>query len=239
MAKKIPTKKRDSKQVESKIEIEKESQSSIQKNSDKRDRQAILLLGIFLGLILIFILVFVFIRGSNNFTLHGVQFNKHNENSVVFYTAKVPISDSKGTIVDYTSVDFRNDPRKLKNIPIQTSGIRFVRGKTVYLAYGDIKICENNGLAAVNINRFLNQFGITNRTGALSNLTYAKETNITYADCNTNPDNTVFLITNGDKTQINQTSNNCYKVISKDCEILQATERLQLEILNEYVDSLK
>lgn len=224
--------------IENKKSIKVDKNSSDPINKDKRDKQSLILLGSFLGIILIFVLIFIFARGSNTFTFQGTQFTKSNQNSVIFYTAKVPTLDANGNVASFTTIDFRSDPRTLNNIPVETNGIQFVRRKSVYLSYGDLNICKYNGLVALNLNMFLSTFGVNNRMGALANKTYAEEVNMTYANCETNPDNTVILIKNGDKTMINQTSANCYEIISKDCEILGAVEKFELEMLKEYIASL-
>jgi hypothetical protein len=62
--------------------------------------------------------------------------------------------------------------------------------------------------------------------------------NMTYATCETNPDNTVIVIENGEETRIDQLSNNCYHISSKDCDILKALEKFELQVLEDYVKSL-
>ena len=52
--------------------------------------------------------------------------------------------------------------------------------------------------------------------------------------CETGHFNTVIVVTEGDQTIINEIQDYCYEIQFKDCEILQATEKFMLIILEEY-----
>jgi hypothetical protein len=178
-------------------------------------------------------------KSLNNFNYNGIDFNRTYFGKIVLYTAKVPAIDESGTVRTLVDVDFRNDPRKLENIPVKAqSGIKFLKG-IAYVSYqSDIAVCEDNMLAAVNLNTFLKTFGVAYK-GALDNKEKAIESNLTYATCNSYPNNTVIHIINGNQTQIIQKSDNCYEIVSNNCEILKATEKFELQILEQYLSHFK
>jgi hypothetical protein len=234
------------KQKESKIDNqEKETNEVAEKpehhssKKDARDRQALILLGGFALIIIIFVAVFAFIRMSNNFTYEGIKFSKITEGKLTYYNAAVPALDQNGRVTSYVAFQFRNDPRKLRDIPVATNGINFAKDKTLFISYDNLKICEDNMLAAVNFDIVLSNFGLTNKRSGLANESYARETNLTYVNCETNPLNTVILVKNGNETKIEQTSKNCYEIVSYDCDILKAMEKFQLELIKEYVAKLQ
>jgi len=182
---------------------------------------------------------FYYAKTSNNFTYNGVTFNKTYLGKIVFYTAQVPVIDSYNRVVAYNPMDFRSDPREIGNIPLYTSGsIRFSSNKTTFISYqSDIKVCEDNMLAAVNLHSFLKDFGL-NPIGALDNETLAREQNLAYATCQKYPNNTVIYIRQAigsEETGIIQTAGNCYEIVSYDCDILKVIERFQLKMLEEYL----
>lgn len=177
-------------------------------------------------------------KTSNNFTYNGVDFERNYFGKILLYTAKVPALDTSGKVVSTVDVDFRNNPRSLANIPVLTGGINFLKG-TVYISYqNNISICENNMLAAVNLQTFMKTFRLST-LGALDDKQAALKANLTYATCANNPDNTVVMIKDGNKTAITQTGRNCYELTSNNCEILSATEKFELQILEQYMANFK
>jgi hypothetical protein len=174
-------------------------------------------------------------QGTNKFTYQGIGFERHYVGQIELYTAQVPLKDSLGQITGYMAIDFRNDPRELRGISVDTpGGIGFVKDKLTYVSYGDLKQCGNNTLAAANLGIFLSDAGI-DKKGALDNESYANNTYIPYVNCQTHPDNTVILVKSGNETRIEQTAKNCYELISKDCEIIRATEKFELAVLDQYL----
>jgi hypothetical protein len=220
-----------------KIKNKKEDSDQNEKNEEKvnMDKQAFILLGIFATIIIIALSAFAYMHYRDNFSYSGLKFVKTTQGIVDFYTTKIPLMDEQGKIISYITADFRNNPKELKNIKVNITNINFITNKPLYVSYGDLKICPDNMLAAVNLDIFLSDTGLKSKRSALSNQTYALMTNNTYANCQTNPDNTIILLRNGEETKVEQTAKNCYEIISNDCDILNATERFQLAMLEEYM----
>lgn len=232
MAKSIKIKKEESKVVD---EIKQPAPVKMK----SQDKQAFILIGGFLLLILIAVAILMTRGGSNTFTYDGLKITKSNQGSVTFYSTDVPIYGSFGQLLANLSVDFQTNPKNFKNIAFEVSKIALER-KTVYISFGDLRICEDNGIAAGGLGLFLSQKGFAMMgikiKGALSNESSAIAKNITYADCQTNPDDAVVLIRNGNETKIVQTTPNCYEIESKNCEILNATEKFEFEVLKTYAN---
>jgi len=176
-------------------------------------------------------------KGAGKFEYNGIQFQKEYTGEILFYAAKIPVYDVYGNQVSMNSIDFRNDPRDLGEINVETYGnIAFIRDKTVYVAYSDLRHCDYNGVAAVNLGRFLGNAGLSVK-GAVMNDS-GNSSDVPYVTCSLYPENTVIEVKNGDSTEIRQTSENCYEIVSKDCEILKAAEKFQLVILEQYMEEI-
>lgn len=218
------------------VKKSKNTQSQEKKKVEENqiDKQVLNLFKFMVIIVLIFILIFAFIQSSNKFKYEGIDFKKTKQGSILFYTATVPVLDAFGQKAKDLSIDFRNDPRDLKEIPVNiTNGIHFIYNQKVYVSYDQFGVCENNGLAGINLGRFIANIGF-DVAGAINDITHQNNTNSPYVNCETNPDNTVIRIINGTETKIIQTGENCYEIHFKDCEILEATEKFELTRLEQY-----
>lgn len=201
------------------------------------EKQIYIFVVIALIIIIGVVAAFLFKQNSDNFNYNNIEFNKNYLGKVVFYTAKVPIKDTSGNVINNMFIDFRNDPRKISNIELNLDGpIGFTVFKQTYVSYGDLNVCEYNGVAASNLALLLINLGI-NFNGTLLNKTLAQNSHIGYASCENNPDSTVIEIKNGQKNSINRINKNCYEIISKDCDLLMVMEKFEL-ILLEQVNSV-
>jgi hypothetical protein len=186
----------------------------------------LLVLGIFFGLKLS--------KKSSEFTYNGVVFNKTMENTIAFYTVKIPVTDSNGNLIGYRSIDFRNDPRNLANISFEKdSEIKFALNRTVFVTSPELTVCEDNNLAAANFGIFLSKYGYEASAGFM-NESGAKTKRLDYVTCENRPHNTVIEVLNGNETIIRQTAKNCYQIIFNNCEILRAMEKFELQLTEEY-----
>jgi len=190
-------------------------------------------------LVILFIVIFIFFvkQDSNNFKYKGIEFNKNYLGSVTFYTAKIPVKDNSGNVLEYLFIDFRNDPRKLGYNDIElNSPITFQTNKPVYISYDNMNLCEDNGIAAANFGLFLNSLEL-NINGTLLNKTLAQESRIGYATCQDFPENTVIEIRTGDINQITRPNKNCYTITIKECDILKVLEQFELKILEQVISN--
>lgn len=220
-------------------ETEKEAKSEKKISPDKT---AIIFLSIAATIIAILVIVFLSMQTGNEFTYKGLMFEKTMEGKIAFYTVKVPAINSEGKITSYVKVDFRNDPRELNDVAVALTGnlIKFVAEKKVYVSIDkDMPKCNGDSiLSMANLGVFLSIFKL-NAEGVVNNPDYANKTSgIMYANCETNPSNTVIMFFPGNSTEITQTKENCYNIIVSNCESLKAVEKFELQVLEQYANSL-
>ena len=99
----------------------------------KIDKSYWITVAIIIVIVAAFIAGFFYMKNANTFVYEGINFNKTYFGKILFYTAKVPAIDSQGRVVAFSYIDFRNDPRKIKDIPVNSDSISFSKDKKVYL----------------------------------------------------------------------------------------------------------
>jgi len=218
---------------------ENKEEKKIENSKQENSNTALIIVFSIAGLIILACIIAVIFRyNSNSFKYEGIEFDKVYMGNIAFYTAKIPVTDDYGKITRYQNIDFRNDPRTLNDLTVNTSGnITFVDNKLTYISYGLLNQCGDNGLAATNLGLFMSLTD-TKYKGAVDDSDYKNSTNSPYVNCQTHPNNTVVLIKAGNETKIEQTNTNCYELVFKDCEILKATEKFELTILEQYIKGL-
>lgn len=225
--------------IEHKEKISEETTEQKKANQTKKlEKQSWIFAGIAFGIILVIFCIFFYMQSLNQFKYSGLEFKKTMIGQITLYRTNIPIIENK-VITEYVTVDFRNSPKDIANIEVNTiRGINLITNNLTYISYNkSLKVCEDNGLAAANLGVFLSDMGI-NKKGAIDDIDYINNTNLPYVNCETNPHNSVIYITNGDETRIEQTSANCYRIIAKDCDILKATERFELAAIEQYMETL-
>lgn len=129
----------------------------------------------------------------------------------------------------------RNNPKK-NAIPITgnavDTGIEFFRNDIIYLSVNPegLTECEYGRVGIGTLASFLadNQFTVK---GAAPNKILAEEANAVYATCSTNPRDPVIMLQAADKTEIIRDSRNCYKINIANCEILEAIEKFEVQMI--------
>jgi len=193
---------------------------------------------VILVIIVLISLAVIYQRESTNFTYNKVPFQKNYFGSILLYTSKLAFSDAQGNVLKTLEIDFRNDPRTLNEIPIAISKLEINGNNKTFVVDNNIKDgCEDAGIAFINLARLLSNLGLDVK-GAVANKTKAIENNITFANCENNPQNMVIMLSNGEQTEVKQVSDNCYQITFKKCEILKATEKFELFVLEKIVERI-
>ncbi|MBS3078756.1 hypothetical protein J4218_01415 [Candidatus Pacearchaeota archaeon] len=237
--------KKNIEENEERKRIIKELEDKNKKRDIKKRQNSQIALAIFLMLFVIaivFLVPYVMNNYVNKFSYINLDFKKEKYGEVMFYSTKIPLVIDNGNVVGSYGLDLRSDPRELEYIQanISKEDLVVLRNKKTYVSVAsDIKPCEDNTIAIVNFGRFLNGFSQLDIKGATNDEKYSKEQNITYANCEVYPNNTVILIKNGNETKIERKSKNCYELTYKDCEIIQITEKFDLLILTYYMDNFE
>lgn len=198
-----------------------------------KENKAILI--IIFGVAALVIICLLIMHGINHFEYNGIEFNKRANGAVTFYTAKIPVKDYYGNIIEYRQVDFRNKPWDLENVNMQYNGtIKILDQGLTYVSFGNLSSCQYTALAGANLGIFLNTIGIKYKA-ALDNSDYKNNTNTPYVNCETNPFNTVIYIHAGNETKISKRLLSCYDIQYKECDILSAVEKFELTMLEQYM----
>ncbi len=195
------------------------------------------------AIVVIGIFVMNFFKTPSTITFDGINFTKTAVGNLIFYKADYPTFTGSPTtgyhIAGYREVLYRNDPRKLENIPVNISSLAIIREEKVYVSIDkNVKACKDNGLAMIDLGRFFAMAGYDVK-GAVNDPYYSNSTKSPYVNCETNPNNTVILIKSGSQTKIEQTAKNCYELTFKECEVTQVGERFQLLLFKDTLDNME
>ena len=235
---------------EKKDEVEKEDSEKVVENqstlANKQNKQMMWIVMLMIGVVLIILLVpYVMVHFFDTFEYEGLEFQKTKLGNLVFYSTKFPVMSLTGAVVGEYAVNFRNDPRTLGYIPVNVTNntIRFVKEgdnfSPVYITLNPhMRICEDSVIGMAGLSRFLSDSGLKVQS-AYSDKNYARENNATYRWCDTSQFDTVIFVTDGNETSITEIDSHCYQIQFKECEILQASEKFQLKILQDYSETFK
>jgi len=206
----------------------------------KQSKQVLWALILMIALLLIVLgTPYVIKNYFNKFVYLKLDFEKTQLGNIKFYSTKIPVTNVGWDIVGVYSMNFRNDPRKLEYIShnIDDNKISFKKENVTYISFNpDMKACDNTTIALMNLAGFLKDFGNLNISSAVTYYDYARDNNLSYVTCDNSPDNTVIIIDEGEKTEIKKISNECYSITYNNCEIMPATEKFILIILEVYMD---
>ncbi len=214
-----------------KAKLEKERPEQIKKN-----RQENAIIGVIVGVLLLLIIAVILVSASNHFRYLGLEFKKEKYGNLLIYSANVPIIGSGGNITAYVPLDLRNDPRTLRDIPVNTSGyVGFLKDVNTYISMNPyMENCEDNGIALGGLGIFFSRAGVSVKA-AFNNKSYAEPKGDLYITCQNATTNTVIIVDSGNETGITEVAENCFKIEFNNCEILKATEKFQLLIVEQYM----
>lgn len=212
--------------------IEEDVKKKLEEQKKIQERQLKIILGVIGSIIVIFLVGLYGVDSIKNFEYKNIDFEivKYCDARpcLVLYKASVPRDylhpvTGKVTQIDYV-MNLRNDPRKLESVPFEgdidlSFPIKKMILETEYeeICQGDVTIAKANMIQAFKI------MGID----------IYKDEN---AMCDPEGRYMHVKIVKGDETKIEETSNNCYTISIKDCEILKGTERFMLEAFSDFAE---
>lgn len=213
--------------VEKKEDKIEEKESEEKKKSQKKfeNQQLVVIVVVMIILIGVIIGSYWISKSLKSFDFGGFEFQRVEEGTLETYQAKLISRLPDGTAYDFTLI-LRNDPRKLKNIPIGVERIRLSNDGLAYISLNPNVIgCETTGVALLNMGVFFKAVGVQAKTGS-TDAGFAEENNISRITCDdATEDNTIMLVAQSDENSIKQLTENCYEINFKDCDILKSTER--------------
>ena len=147
------------------------------------------------------------------------------ESDLIFYKTAFPYW-SQGEYVPY-NIYIRNDPRKLDDIPFEgnlTFGKIFKDGSYRFILNSSEEFdCDGDDIIAI--------ANLVNLKAL--NIKVAKDVNAT---CDSDGRYMFVNIQKGETSEIKQVGEACYELYVADCEILEVTERLMVEIFVRYYE---
>jgi uncharacterized protein (DUF2164 family) len=195
----------------------------------------------------VIILVFVsflgtyfYVQGLKTFDFVGVDWVKEDYKDLTLYHGRFPIIYKNRVFANY-NIYLRNDPRENNVSVVQGLRIRFWPEVIISNSPESAK-CKSAGRITGDLGMFVSAFPwITNMTGAVNNLTVAKEQNLAFADCATgitDYNKTIIMIKQFDEEGeipdpkiLKEENPNCYVIYVGECENVLAVERFMIEVL--------
>ena len=180
------------------------------------------IIGIMIFIIVALALIATISKGMNSFKYDGLTFTKEKFGEIPIFHYYY-YAGRQGREHQY-NIYLRIDPRK-NNVSV-TGELDYPEiGSAVYVSLNSTGFSEcNNVLREMHtIADFLNGNDYVVKAGNPDE-DFAKQTNITYATCESKPDNLVILITPGNETKIFSTDN-CRLITVNNCELLPAIEK--------------
>ena len=172
---------------------------------------------IIIGVIALFFIAFYFSsKLMTNFEYDGVKYEITREGDLIFYKTGLPAKVNGEQII--YNFYIRNDPRRLGEVEFY-GGIVFA--ENMVLNVSEETSCEGDEIIAIANLVKLHEFVGT---------TVIKDPN---ASCDDLGRYVYMDIREGDETKVEKTGQACYELTFKDCEILEVTERVMIEIFSE------
>lgn len=205
-------------------EISEEEKQKISKNHEKQMKIAAIIM--ISAIALIFLFYWISIE-SKKFTYSGIEFTKGKEGNTVLYLGIFPVKDIYGKVVSTLRVYFRSDPRDLEIIPI-TGKLQLQQNVAIAIDKQFAENCEYGIVAPTTLGVFLSKLNIKVYT-ATTNKTEAELYKRYYVECNDTSMYSVVNYINGTQDRITRVGNTgCYIIESKDCNLLNVTERFMI-----------
>ncbi len=218
MAKKKLKKKNEKKKVEGVSQVEKE-----------QNKQLIVFFTLMLICLGGLIGGYLYVKQLNNFNYAGIDFQKGKEGEITYYHGRFPIN-YQGQTEKIFNLYLRKDPRS-NNIPINTN---FSLSKDVIIAFEPgLEKCDKAIVGQSVMTQFVSSFPWVEKvSGAVSNVTYAEEFKINFANCsNATEDKTIILARMSESPSIEREGENCYILNVGDCKYLETSERYIIGVI--------
>jgi hypothetical protein len=241
--KKVQSKKRDTKKekVEETFEVTKNKNEKIvkskgtekipKKKKGQLDKQDKILKNFIIGFLAILVIIggiYFYTQTQINVSYKGIDYEAKKigaDEGIIFYETQTLLKTNDGTNQLF-GFRLRTSPRELKKIPFENVEEFTLKKINGYTYDGNDFNCDGFAtIGMVNLQRLFQKTGMK----------FLHDENET---CDPQGRYNFFKFTLGDKTQIKEIGNSCYEVVIEgnieECEILEATEKLMVEIYSKY-----
>tara|TARA_Y100000310_G_scaffold282567_1_gene303900 strand:+ start:1570 stop:2391 length:822 start_codon:yes stop_codon:yes gene_type:complete len=247
MTKKRVAKKKQENVIEEFVDEIKESTEKQDKEmhvgktlKQRENRQLFWFFAVIILVFASFLGTYFYVQGLKTFDFVGVDWVREDYKGLTLYHGRFPIIYKDRVVANY-NLYLRNDPRE-NNVSV-VRGIRIRFWPEVIISNSpEAAKCTSAGRITGDLGMFISAFPwITNMTGAVNNLTVAKEQNLAFADCATgitDYNKTIIMIKQFDEGGeipnpkiLKEENPNCYAIYVGDCENVLAIERFMIEVL--------
>jgi hypothetical protein len=189
------------------------------KKSKKKTKEEKILRNLFISigvLILLIAMIYFSFYSASNFGHENVKFKIIKEGQLIFYNTAFAIVNQDGEQVGDYNFYIRNDPRELSEL-VPFEGELFIANNVVFNFSEDLSCDGDEIIALANLQKPFEVMGVN---------VMRDES----ASCDILGKYMYVNIMEGNETKVEQFGPACYNIVFKDCEILEATERMMLEI---------
>jgi len=193
----------------------KDTSLVISKKQIEKENKILRNIFIFIGaLFFLFLVSYIVIDSIRGFNYEGVDFEVIKEGDLIFYKTFLPVIH-EGKTVPYNFY-MRNDPRKLKDVSFE--------GEIVFLKNMVLNVTSENLFCDGDWNIAI--ANLVNLYDVIGTKTIADET----AGCDPEGRYSFLEINEGNVTEVKQVGPSCFEISINNCEVLEATEKLMVEI---------
>ena len=210
------------------IKEETKKKSKKTKKERKIEKELLLIAGFMGFLVLMFFFVSSVFKSLNNFEYQGLEFKKERVGEIPVYHYSYYFKDAGGKVFQY-NLYLRYDPRE-NNVTVEGGDIEFSANKKTFITLNEtesLQQCRESVLAIAGLTSFLtdNRLSVG---GGNADFWEAGRKGQEWITCENKPSNVVINIAEGDETKI-KINGKCHEITVANCEILQATERYEIE----------
>jgi len=189
------------------------------------------IVGVMAGMIILILAVSSIAHGSNSFTYQTLRFTKTNYGGFPVYLYNYNFEDPRTNPPKKYNFHFllREDPRE-NNVPVNGDIELFSPGSTIYVGINEtLSQCKNASMDLASLSSFLT-INLFDTKSGLSDLSQAKQNNLSHISCEKYPDNVVIMLQQANETRIDKT-NNCYTISIANCNTMDAIEKFEVQAI--------
>ncbi len=210
----------------------KEKKKSKKEQKEKQEKQIRLAIFVMVGLIAFIFLINLIVKSTETFEYEGLEFKKGKEGKIIYYNTNLPLKNKYGETIKYLPFSFRNDPRDLEYIQVNTEEIILKKNMSIASSKKDIESCKDSIKAAATLSiPFFSQIGVKAFPGT-PNKSEANLTKSTYINCSESSYKAV-IFKKSNESSIEQ-KGNCYLLNVANCTNMELAEKFIIEWYKDY-----
>ena len=205
--------------------------AKLSKKKERRLEKELLVILVFIGVLVgIFFLASWYFKSLHSFEYKGLAFSEERAGNIPIFHHSYFFKAFDGRLINY-NLYIRTDPRTLDSIPVTGNKISFSQQEVVFISVNatGLQQCPYSPLAVASISSYLADNQMKVKSGNLDfwDAGYKRQD---YVNCDNQHGNKVIEITTGNETKIT-VNGKCYRIEIADCQVLQGTERFEVQAI--------